>query len=328
MPTNLPPEYYEVEKRYRQATTPAEKTSLLEELISTIPKHKGTDHLRAGLRRRLSKLKTASQGKKGTSRQASAFQIKKEGAGQVVVLGLANTGKSSLVAALTNANPEVSPAPFTTWSPTPGMMMIDNIQVQLIDTPPLNPDYIEGEMLNLIRGADMVLVMVDLQTDPVQQLEDSFALLSENRILPQRLEGQPEDTRRLVYKPCLVLANKNDDETSDENFEIFCDLLEGDCPMIPISVSTGRNIDEFKQIIFDRLEIIRVYSQAPGEEPNYDSPFVLTKGSTVEDFASKVHLDFVTGLKSARIWGSGAFDGQMVSRDHVLEDGDVVELSI
>lgn len=328
MPTNLPPEYYEVEKRYRAATTPREKVALLEELISTIPKHKGTDHLRAGLRRRLSKLKTTSQSKKGSSRQASAFHIRPEGAGQAVVIGAANVGKSSLIAALTNAAPEVSPAPFTTWTPTPGMMQIDNIQVQLVDTPPLNQDYIEPEMANLVRGADLILIMVDLQTDPVQQLEDTFEFLQENNVYPAHKEDHPPESRRVRVKPCLVLANKNDDQDSDENYEIFRALLAEDCPMLPISVTTRRNLDQFKQTVFELLEVVRVYSQAPGKEPDYSSPFVMHKGGTVEEFARKVHQDFYKNLKSARVWGSSDFDGQMVSRDYVLEDGDVVELQM
>jgi len=331
MPTNLPPEYFEVEKRYKAASTPAEKVATLEELISSIPKHKGTDHLRANLRRRLSKIKSASQSKKGSSRQISAYHIDKEGAGQVVVIGPANVGKSSLVAALTNADPEVSAAPFTTWNPTPGMMLIENFQVQLIDTPPLNPDYVDPELINLIRRADLILLMVDLQTDPVQQLEDSLSILIEQRIIPRSLADRAPDTLlRLFFKPCLVLANKCDDEAGDEIYEIFLDLLEGDCPeILPISVGTDRNIEAMKQVIFERLDIIRVYSQSPGQEAKFDQPFVLPTDSTVGEFSRKVHKDFYDNLKSARIWGtSAAFAGQIVSREHVLQDGDVIELSM
>lgn len=144
MPTNLPPEALEAEQRYRAAKSVAEKIATLEEFISLIPKHKGTDKLRADLRRRLSKLKAeATQARKKVSKRDSAFHIEKEGAGQAVIIGPANVGKSALVATLTNATPEVSPAPYTTWEPTPGMMPIENIQVQLVDTPPLDRDYVE-----------------------------------------------------------------------------------------------------------------------------------------------------------------------------------------
>jgi len=331
MPTNLTPEYYKIEKLYKAATDHAEKIELLEEMMSKIPKHKGTDHLRADLRRKLSKLKTSSeQSKKGVSRQSSAYNISKEGAAQIVVVGAPNVGKSSLVASQTNADPVVSQAPFSTWGPTPGMMKIENVQVQLIDTPPLNPEHVEADMFNLIRKCDMIFLMVDLHADPVEQLEESMALLAQQRVAPDHMGEQFEnELRRFFIKPCLVLANKCDEDSDEEVFEIFRELLEIECPMIPISVTTGRNIVALKEAVFEKMNIIRVFSQAPGEEAMMDLPFVLPIGSTVETFAGKVHQDFAENMKSARVWGkSAAFEGQTVSREHVLQDGDIVELSM
>lgn len=328
MPTNLPPEAIEAESRYRAAKSVAEKITCLEEYISLIPKHKGTDKLRAALRKRLSKLKTSSQGRKGVSRRESAFRIDKEGAGQVMVVGPANVGKSALVAALTNATPEVSESPFTTWKPTPGMMLMENVQIQLVDTPSLDRGFVEPELLNLIRRSDLILLVVDLQTDPIQQLEDTIAFLQEHRIVPLRLKDRYVEQRRLTFRPLLVLANKSDDEDSDEDFEIFRQLLKDDWPGLPVSAATGRNLERLKQGVFERLEVIRVYSKPPGKEHDPSSPFILEKGGTVEEFARKVHKDFFDKLKSARVWGSATFDGQMVQRDYVLHDGDVVELRI
>ena len=326
MPANLPPEYFEVERRYRAAKSVEEKVALLEELISTVPKHKGTDKLRADLRRKLSKLKAAAQTRKKVGRQVSPFRIDREGAGQVVLIGPTNVGKSTLVATLTSASPEVSPAPYTTWRPTPGMMPVEDIQVQLVDTPPLTREYVEPEFLDLIRRADLVLLVVDLQTDPVQQLEDTVALLQEHRIVPQHWKDRYPEERRLTFVPLVVLANKYDGEDAEELFELFLALLEDDWPVLPVSATSGRNLERLKQEVFERLEIIRIYSKAPGREPDLDAPFVLKKGSTVEDFAAKVHHNFVEHLKAARVWGSVPFDGQMVPRDYVLQDGDVVEL--
>lgn len=328
MPANLPPGYFEAEKRYRAAKSPSEKIACLEEMLAIIPKHKGTDKLRADLRRRTSKLKDSSQAKKGMGKRESAFRIDREGAGQVVVVGPANVGKSALVGQLTNATPEVAAFPHSTWKPTPGMMPVENIQIQLVDTPPLGREYVEPELVDLIRRADLILLLVDLQTDPVQQLEDTVTYLESCRIVPIRLKDRYTDQQRLTFIPFLVLANKNDDENSAENFEIFCELLEDDWPMVAVSVKTGRNLERFKQVLVERLEIIRVYSKAPGKEPDRSTPFVLKKGSTVADFAEKIHKDFVDKFKVARVWGRVAFDGQMVHRDHVLQDGDVVELRI
>ena len=328
MPANLPPEYLEAEKRYRAAKNPTEKLACLEDMLTLLPKHKGTDKLRADLRKRVSKVKAASQAKKGLSKRESAFHIDKEGAGQVVVVGPANVGKSALVARLTNANPEVADFPLTTWKPTPGMMPVENIQVQLVDTPPLNRDYVEPELLDLIRRSDLILLVVDLQTDPVQQLEETVHLLEENRIVPSHQRDKYEEERLLKFIPFLVLANKNDDESTDENLQIFRELTDNDWPMISVSTITGRNLEMLKNTLVDKLQIIRVYSKAPGKEPDLTAPFVLKRGSTVEDFASKVHKDFVDKLKIAKVWGEKVFDGQMVQRDYILRDGDVVELHI
>ncbi len=328
MPTNLPPEYYKIEEQFREAKTPREKIDLLEEMLSVIPKHKGTDHLRADLRRKLSKLKDAAQARSKVGRASSIFSIDKEGAGTAVLVGPANTGKSSLVAALTNADPEVAPYPMTTWKPTPGMMPIENIQVQLIDTPPLDREFVESEMMDMIRRSDLILLIVDLQAFPVEQLETSAAFLESHRIVPAfRSDSYPQD-RRWSHRPFLVLVNKCDNESLLPDFEAFCELSGEGWPCLPISATTGFGVEAFKQATYEALGIMRIYSKAPGREPDLSAPFVLKKGSTVEEFAAKVHQDFAKNLKAARVWGSGDFEGQMVSRDYMLHEGDIVELRI
>lgn len=328
MPTNLPPEALEAEKRYRAAETVEEKIVCLEEYIGAIPKHKGTDHLRADLRRKLSKLKAAAQTRQRTAKQVSVYHIDREGVGQVVLVGPPNAGKSALVVALTNATPEVAAYPFTTWTPTPGMMEVENVQIQLIDTPPLNEEFVDPEMLNLLRRTDLILVVVDLQGFPLQELEDTITILMENRIVPSQLQDRYAGERRPALIPMLVLANKCDDEQCAEDFEVLCELMEYDLPLIPVSATTGRNLEAMKRAVYEQLGVIRVYSKPPGKEPDFRSPFVMKEGGTVEEFAGKVHQDFARKLKSARVWGSGSFDGQMVGRDHILHDGDVVELRI
>jgi hypothetical protein len=328
MPTNLPPEYYEAEKLYKSAQTPDEKIARLEEMISTIPKHKGTDHLRADLRRKLAKMKESAATRKKTSTSVSPYNIDKEGAGQVVVLGPPNVGKSALVAALTNATPEVSEAPYSTWTPTPGMMLVDNVQVQLIDTPPLNREYMDPEMLNLIRRADLILLVLDLQTDPDRQLEEAVDILEGYRIIPLHRQHLHDMQIGKAFKPLLVLANKCDDEDSVEVYELFCQLADDEWVCLPVSTATSRNLEQMKQRVFEMLGVIRIYSKAPGREPDMTAPFVMKAGSTLEEFAGKIHQDFLENLAFARVWGSTAFEGQMVQRDYVLHDEDIVELRI
>ena len=331
MPTNLPPDYVHAEKRYREAQTPAEKVACLEEMISIVPKHKGTDKLRADLRRQLSRLKDEAQAaRKKAGGHASAFNIDREGAGQAMLMGAANAGKSALVKALTNADPEVSPAPFSTWKPTPGMMPFEDIQIQLVDTPPLDGEYVEPVLFDLARRTDIVLLVVDLRADPIKQMETSMEVLEKHRLAPiQRREGW-SDEQRTVLKPFIVLANKCDDESMDEVYELFrelChDLRGGDCEHIPISAAKGRYFNIFKRMVYEKLGILRVYAKPPGKDPDLERPFVLKQGSTVMDLAGMVHRDFYENLKSARVWGSSTFDGQMVTRDYILKEGDIVEL--
>jgi ribosome-interacting GTPase 1 len=327
MPTNLPPDYFEIEKRFRAAESAAEKVRLLEEMYSVVPKHKGTDHLRADLRRQLSKLKSeAQQARKKRGGPAPVFNIDREGAGQVVLVGLPNTGKSALVKALTNAEPEVSEAPYSTWKPTPGMMSFENVQIQLIDTPPLDRGFVEPGLFDLARRADLIVVLVDLQADPLFQLDEALEILKEHRIAPQSWKERSDWGERIVFKPVLVLANKCDDERQLDDCAVFCELIDHDLEILPLSALTGINFDLLKRRIFESLGVIRVYARPPGAEPDLEQPFVMRAGGTVEELAGRIHKDFVENLKSARVWGSSAFEGQMVQRDYVLQEGDIVEL--
>jgi ribosome-interacting GTPase 1 len=326
MPTNLPPECAEIEARFRAASSTAEKIACLEELLAAIPKHKGTEHLRADLRRRLSKLREASRSRPSVSRQTSAFRVEREGVGQVAVVGCPNVGKSALVTALTTATPEVAEYPFTTRTPTPGMMQYENVQIQLVDTPPLHPDHLEPELIGLIRKADLIVIVIDLQGDAIGQLQDALAMLEQHHILPLAArEGSPDPTR-LTFKPMLFVVNKNDDEHSDDDFQALCELFEGQCDLLPVSALTGRGLEHLKRAIFEALDVIRIYTKPPGKEPDLTAPFVLKRGSTVADLAGKIHKDLLANLKAARVWGKEVFEGQIVGRDYVLREGDVVEL--
>jgi ribosome-interacting GTPase 1 len=237
-------------------------------------------------------------------------------------------GKSALVDTLTNATPEVSEAPFTTWKPTPGMMPVNNVQVQLIDTPSLDRDYLEAELFDLIRRADIILLVIDLETFPDQQLEHSISVLLDHKIVPLHLKERYDGEHRMTFVPLLVLANKCDDESSCEVFDVFTELLDEYWPLLPISALSGYNLAQLKQALFDQLGIIRVYTKVPGKDPDLNEPYVCDKDTTVEELAQKIHHDFYNNLKSARVWGSSAFDGQMVQRDYVLHDEDIVEFRI
>lgn len=328
MPANLPPPYFEAEKRYREAKTPEAKIEALEEMLTIMPKHKGTDKLRADLRRKIAKFKSEAQQKKGAGRKGVAYAIEKEGAAQVVVVGAPNVGKSSLVGVLSNASPEVAEFPHTTWKPTPGMVPYENIQFQLIDTPPISTSYVDPWMADLIRRADIVMILVDLKADPLQQMEDTVAVLQELRVFPEGQPLPPDLPKKPFLKKMIVVVNKVDTESDLEDFDAFHELSQCRMPCVAVSTASGRGLHTLLDTLFDLSDVIRVYTKAPGKEPDKSAPFVLPKKSTLQDLAEKIHKDFVEKLKFARIWGKVVFDGQMVQKDYELQDGDVVEFRI
>jgi ribosome-interacting GTPase 1 len=324
MPANLPPQYFEAEKSFRTAKTPEEKIAALQTMLAIMPKHKGTDHLHAELRRRIAKLTEEAERRYATSR--TSFYIKKEGAGQVLFVGLPNTGKSQLLAAVTDALPEIADYPFTTKSPTIGMMKFENIQIQLVDTPPITSRESHIWLNNIARNADLIAIMVDLGTSPTEQLETTIQELDNIGIVPAT-DGSQEITGK-QQKKMLIIGNKIDLENSNLNSRELNQKYNAKFQVISISAKDDKNVEELKSVIFSSLNIIRVHTKSPGVKPDLNDPMIMKKGSTMKDAAEAVHKDFRAKLKYALIWGSGKFDGQRVSPGHVLQDNDIIELHI
>ncbi len=323
MPANLTPQYLEAEKNYRAAKTTQEKIAWLEEMLAVMPKHKGTDHLRAELRTKIANL-SKSMDKKAATQHATT-KIEKAGAAQVAVIGPPNTGKSQIVAAITNAKPTVAAYPYTTQSATPGMMHFENVQIQLIDTPPLGEQPPEWWLLNIIRRADALLIVVDLSQDALAQADALITVLKEKNIGLGKALGSESDAESVVnYKKALIVGNKADLDPDGRNYRDLKEMYGGTLPTIAIN-ATG-NLDELKNQIFQLLDVIRVYTKTPGAKPDMTDPIVLGKDSTLEMAATAIHKSFAQRMKYARVWGSGKFDGIMVKRDHVLQDGDIIEL--
>jgi hypothetical protein len=328
MPANLTPQYLEAEARFKQAKSVSEKISALEVMMAIIPKHKGTEKLRAQLKSRMAKLREELQKKPAVSRAEQAYNIKREGAAQVVLLGLPNSGKSSLFTRLTHAPSEVADYPFTTQKPIPGMMKFENLQIQLVDTPPVQMDRVEPGFPNLIRNANAILIVLDLTEDPVFQMEVLLGELNRMKIGI----GDQEPSRPLeegwVFKKAFLLGNKVDLRNAMEAFRTLENHFKGQFMVLPVSAKGEMNFEELKREVYCRLDILRVYTKIPGKEADLAEPVILRKGSTVEDVALSVHKDFAAKLRYARIWGSGKFEGQMVKRDYHVSEGDVIELHL
>jgi hypothetical protein len=328
MPANLSPQYLDAEVKFRQAKSTPEKIKALEVMMAVIPKHKGTERLRGQLKSRMAKLKEDLQRKPSVGKSEFLYNVKREGAAQVVLLGLPNSGKSSLLSKITHAASEVADYPFTTQKPVPGMMKYENLQIQIVDTPPVQLDHVEPGFSNLLRNADALLVVVDLTEDPVFQME---VLLEELGPMKIRLGGSttaPPLEEGWVILRALLAGNKCDGKKGMEGYRALESRFQEIFPMIPISAKEDMNLEELKKEIYNILHILRVYTKAPGEEPDFQEPVVLKKGSTVEDVALSVHKDFAHKLRYARIWGSGKFSGQMVKKDYRVNEGDVIELHL
>ncbi|MBI1941196.1 MAG: 50S ribosome-binding GTPase [Acidobacteria bacterium] len=324
MPANLTPDYLDAEQRFKSAKTTEEKIEALEEMYSTIPKHKGTEKMQAEIKRRLSKLRTA-QAKKPARRVDAIHRVDKEGAGQVALAGPPNSGKSALLRRLTHAAPEVAEYPFTTRLPIPGMLQFEDVQIQLVDLPPIHPDFHESWVYQVIRNADAVLLVVDL-SDP-DLLEDLDTTLEELRKAKVELGSAPlPEAPGWMAKKTLLLGNKLDAPEAGDDLEILRELYGTRLPILPASAETGEGLAEIGQALFDLLELVRVYTKAPGKKLAPTAPYVLKRGAHLTDLAAMVHHDFVTQLKYARVWGHGRFEGQMVNRDYILVDKDIVEL--
>jgi ribosome-interacting GTPase 1 len=327
MPTNLPPEYFAAEKRFKEAATSQEKIKTLEDLISTVPKHKGTDRLRADLRRKLSHFREEAIRKK-RSGKGDLYTIEKQGAAQITLVGFPNAGKSSLLKTVTNANPVIADYPMSTLTPLSGMMPFEDIQFQIVDLPPIGNESTDGWVSGILRIADILMVVVDLSEDPVIQADLLMEQLSEWKIPLLKKNRRGDEEEGFPPKPLILVANKSDLPGAGDRLNAVEQKYRSTFPVAAISTRNKQGIEELRHALFENSGIIRVYSKEPGKEPDLSTPFTLPAGSPVIVLAELIHKDFVKNLKYACIWGSAKFAGQRVQKDYVLQDKDVVEFHV
>ena len=339
MPTNVTAEYKKAEEAFRKAREPRERLECLREMMRTIPKHKGTEHLQADIKSRIKQLtEELSAPKKGGRRGGPSHVVRAEGAAQLALLGPPNSGKSSLHARLTGSRTEVAPYPFTTHLPVPGMLPYEDIHFQLVDLPPVTGEFMEPWLAATLQHADGALLVVDVN-DPecVEHIPALMSRLAEKRIfLRARWPGLPggsaeppaaDDPFRLDL-PTLLVASKADLAPDPAEVEVLEELLGLRFPALSVSAETGQGLDALGPFLFRALEIVRVYTKSPGKPADTDKPFTVRRGDTVLDVARLVHRDIARDLKFARMWGRNVFDGQQTGPEHPVADGDVVELPL
>jgi ribosome-interacting GTPase 1 len=310
MPANLTPDYFKAEQWYRTATTTEEKILALEQMLAVMPKHKGTDKLKADLRQKISALR-AGEEKRKKSGGFDIFHVPKGGAGQVVLLGLPNCGKSALLEILTNAKVHVADFPFATSAPVPGIMKFEDVPIELVDMPPITAEIVMPGQVGTYRNCDLIAIVIDLSMDIDEQWKVCLDFLETRNLLPG--------------KKTICICTKSD-EAVEGAIDQVRQLCDGRFEVIVVSVLSGEGMGELPKLLFEKLGIIRVYAKPPGKSPDMDEPFTIPTGSTVLDLARVIHRELAEKLKTARIWGTGVYEGQSVQKHHVLQDKDIVEL--
>ncbi len=321
MPANLTPQYMDAEKKYKAAKNNQEKLMYLQEMLSTIPKHKGTEKLQADIKSKISKLKELPEkGKKSGGASTAWYQVERQGAGQVILVGKPNAGKSALLNALTNASVEVADYPFTTANPQIGMMDYEDIKIQIIDTPPLS-DTTQPWQYAMYRTADILLVLVDASDDDLlTEFEEAKVWLAERSVDISATGANAGKT--------LVLLSKIDQAKALENAKIFREMYGTAHEVRVISVSDDHAIADLKHELFRRLNIIRVYTKKIGHPPVKHDPVILKAGTTVLEAAEHIHKDFKHNLQFTKLWNDTGFSGQRIEKTQILKDGDIIEFHV
>jgi ribosome-interacting GTPase 1 len=326
MAVNLTPQYHEAEEQYKRAQTAEERLACLQKMYQLVPKHKASEKLQAELKTKLSIARNeAEQEKKSAKKSGVSYKIQRQGAGQYVLLGPPNSGKSRFITSLTNAKSEVAPYPYTTREPAAGILQWGDVRIQIIDLPPVTNDFLEPYVTSLTRSADAALLFLDLADDDgpfaTQAVIDRLAE-AKTRL------GEPTDADcpvGVMFVPTILVTTKADDPGAEDRWSVAEEMFSG-LPRLSVDFESGRGVAEIGERLFRFLNVIRIYTKEPGKPADKSAPYTCPVGSTIVELAGQIHRDLPGLVKSARVWGSAAFDGQTVGRDHVLADGDIVEL--
>ena len=248
-----------------------------------------------------------------------------EGAAQVVLLGPPNAGKSSLLAALTRAAPTIADYPFSTTKPQPGLMVFEDVQIQLVDMPPLTLEHMDPWFPNVVQGADAALLLADASTPgTLEGLEAVGERLAAVHLPLVRELPDDVDPGEMPLPTLLVISKA--DVVDEGDMRVIEELYGELFPTIRFSARTRVGFQQLKLALWRQLQLVRIYARPPGKKPERLDPIVMHAGSTVMDLAVRIHGERADKLAYAKLWG-GKIDGQKVSREFELRDRDIVELA-
>ncbi len=329
MPANLTQDYKNAEERYRGARTTPEKLECLQEMLRVIPKHKGTDHMQADIKKRISKLKKESGKKSATA--VHQLYVKPEGIGQIFILGAPNAGKSQLLKSLTNAEVQVEPYPYATAMYQPGMMRYIDVWVQLVDMPPISAEAAMPWIPSVARYGNAALFVLSLASDDIlTEAEEVLEFLENGKVRLTPKEGPFGQLEKGIaaLETLLVLTHSKDPD-ADFRREMLAEVLGDSYPTVEVDfINDPESVEAIKKPIYQLLHRTRVYTKQPGKPPDSGDPFAVKEGTTVEGLAERIHKDIKAGLKYARIWNDdpNMHEGQRVARDYIIQEGDIIEL--
>jgi ribosome-interacting GTPase 1 len=352
MPANLPVEAQKAQEDYEEAQTPADRLRTGERFLKAIPKHKGTSKLRAHLKQTLAKLRKELEAQKSRAKHRHSLHVKKQGPGQVCVVGFPNTGKSYLLNTICNTKLASSYIPFETSEPETGMANMEDIQLQMVEIPSFTENFRArqhgAELLSIIRNCDLILILVSRKGE-AEEYDKIKNELEANGIVIERRRKEIKVTRKVAggisivgkelfkgkvsaIKSTLIKSGIHNAEVifrEEADIEDLVDSLdESIVYKESMVVSNLAELEKLVRDIWNKLGLLRVYTKRPGEKKT-EEPLVIPKGSTIKDVGKEIHKDFIKNFRFARVFGSSAkFKGQMVGLNHKVADKDIVEFHL
>ena len=289
-----------------------------------MPKHKGTDHLLADLRAKISRLRKEGTKKPVVSR-FNPYAVERDDCPQIMMVGPPNSGKSSLLNNLTGAASEVADYPHSTVKPSPGILRGDNYRFQLVDLPPVMGDSMEGWMGDLLRHADGMIIVLDVSNKETLEVMENVlkAIDRANIYLSGLVDGDPP--LGTITQKAMVALNKVDSSNPEVLGLLKVEFMNR-FRMVETSSVIGVNKEYFAGVLAEISGFMRVFTKIPGKKADLVEPYIVKEGITVLEMAGIIHREMSENFQYARIWGENYHDGQRVGKEHILFDGDIVEM--